>query len=171
MAHTARTSPDTVYTTLGCKVSYAWEETADERPTTGYEIIWDCIQSPSIGGEPDEVETTTLTATKNKTYTQLLQELSDKAIVCNATDAAFAIHKDMLETKATNQAASPVKCMWVCVDIAMAEEAFFVRCMPADKNMAAQEPNAKVDVTIPLEIIGDWQDWDKPTYSNLPAST
>lgn len=170
MAHTALEMPDTVYTTLGCKVSYAWEATAGTMPTTGYEIIMDCIKSPSIGGEPDEVETTPLIATKNKTYVQLLQELADKTIVCNATDAAFAIHKDMLTTKATNLATSPVKCMWVCVDIAMAEEAFFVRCMPSDKNLAAQEPNSKVDVTIPLEIIGDWEEHAKPTYTNDPAS-
>ena len=165
------TTPDTVYTTLGCKVSYAWESTAGTRPTTGYEILWDCIRSPSIGGEPDEVETTPLTATKNKTYVQLLQELADKNIVCNATDAAFTAHASMMSTKATNLATSPVKCMWVCVDIEAAEKAFYVRCMPSDKNMAALEPNSKIDVTIPLEIIGDWEEADKPTaYSNVPAS-
>ena len=161
------TSPDTVYTTLGCKVSYAWEETAGTRPVSGYEIIWDCIRSPSIGGEPDEVETTPLTATKNKTYVQLLQELSDKSIVCNATDEVFAIHRTMMTTKAANLAETPVKCMYVCVDIAAADKAFYVRCMPSDTNIAALEPNSKVDVTIPLEIIGDWEEATKPSsYSN-----
>lgn len=164
-------TPDTVYTTLGCKVSYAWETNAGERPAGGYEILWDCIRSPSIGGEPDEEETTPLTATKNKTYVQLLQELADKNIVCNATDATFAAHSGMMTQKATNLGTSPVKCMWVCVDIAAAEKAFYVRCMPSDKNMAALEPNSKIDVTIPLEIIGDWVEDTKPTsYSNVPGS-
>lgn len=154
-------SADTVWTSLGCKVSYAWESTKNSRPAGGYEIIWDCTRSPSIGGEADEIETTPLTNKKNHTYTTGLQQLADKSILCNATNEVMAIHADMMTTKAANRSSD--LCMWVCIDLENDSGAFYCRTLPADYSMASVEVNDRQQITIPLEIIGSWEHGTKPT--------
>ena len=68
--------------TAGMLVKYA---TGATRPTTGYTLIPGCKALPALFNEPNTLQTTTLEATKNHTYTEGLGD-SGGAVAITAND-------------------------------------------------------------------------------------
>lgn len=54
--------------TAGMLVKYCAEQTAGQRPTTGYTVIPGVKAIPELWNEPNMLDSTPLSATKNKTY-------------------------------------------------------------------------------------------------------
>ena len=75
--------------TAGMLVKYAVESTAGTRPTSGFTTIPGCKAIPAIFNEPNTLDSTPLSATKNKTYIAGLND-SGGAIAVTVNDyAAF----------------------------------------------------------------------------------
>ena len=74
--------------TAGMLVKYCVEGTAGTRPTSGYTTIPGCKAIPAVFDSPNTLDSTPLSATKNKTY---IEGLSDSggaiAITVNDYDA------------------------------------------------------------------------------------
>ena len=70
--------------TAGMLVKYA---TGATRPTTGYTLIPGCKALPALFNEPNTLQTTTLEATKNHTYTEGLGD-SGGAVAITVNDYA-----------------------------------------------------------------------------------
>lgn len=60
--------------TAGMLVKYAVETTAGTRPTTGYTTIPGCKAIPGIFNDPNTLQSTPLSATKNHTYIEGLND-------------------------------------------------------------------------------------------------
>lgn len=75
--------------TAGMLVKYVVETNAGTRPTSGYTTIPGCKAIPSIFNDPNTLDSTPLSATKNKTYIEGLSD-SGGAISITVNDyAAF----------------------------------------------------------------------------------
>ena len=61
--------------TIGVRLYYGVEETAGERPTSGYTRIFGIKSTPSLNPAPDTIETTTLDELEYKTYVDGLKDL------------------------------------------------------------------------------------------------
>ncbi len=71
--------------TAGMNVKYAAEATAGTRPTSGYTVIPGCKAVPAIFNEPNTLQSTPLSATKNHTYIEGLSD-SGGAIAITVND-------------------------------------------------------------------------------------
>ena len=60
--------------TAGMNLKYAVETTAGTRPTTGYTTIPGCKAIPEIFNDPNTLQTTPLSVTKNHTYIAALND-------------------------------------------------------------------------------------------------
>ena len=60
--------------TAGMNVRWAAEQTAGTRPTTAYTTIPGCKAVPAIFNDPNMLDSTPLSATKNKTYIEGLND-------------------------------------------------------------------------------------------------
>ena len=60
--------------TAGMNVRYAVEQTAGTRPTTAYTTIPGCKAVPAIFNDPNMLQSTPLSATKNHTYIEGLND-------------------------------------------------------------------------------------------------
>ena len=155
-------------TTLGCKVSWAWESTAGTRPTE-FAIIHDCTKSLPLGGSPDKLDTTPLIAKKFKTNVSGLQDVGDSTLECNWTQAVIDMHAAWLAYAA--KARADGKRLWICVDIEGLDKSFYVPTFPSSENIDALEPNTAPKYVINLDIVGDLEKAADPTYANDEAGT
>lgn len=73
--------------TAGMLVKYAVEATAGTRPTTGYTTIPGCKAIPAMFNDPNTLQSTPLSATKNHTYIDGLGD-SGGAIAITVNDYA-----------------------------------------------------------------------------------
>ena len=74
--------------TIGVSLGYAVETTAGTRPTTGYTTIPGCKAIPAMFNDPNTLQSTPLSATKNHTYIDGLGDSGGAfAITVNAYDA------------------------------------------------------------------------------------
>lgn len=71
--------------TAGMLLKYAVESTAGTRPTTGYTTIPGCKAIPAVFNDPNTLQTTPLSATKNHTYIGALSD-SGGAIAVTVND-------------------------------------------------------------------------------------
>lgn len=150
---TAPTGTGVALTSLGTKISFCWETTAGQMPTTGYEIIYDCTKGLPLGGTPDKLDTTPLIASKFKTSVNGLQELDNTTLECNWTSAVVAMHADWLTTAQTNRPLG--KRMWICTQIVGDSNCYYIPTYPASMQVDGLEPNNALKYNINLDVIGD----------------
>lgn len=96
--------------TAGMNLKYAVESTAGTRPTTGYTTIPGCKAIPAIFNDPNTLQTTPLSATKNHTYIAALND-SGGAIAVTVND--YSAFRTAWETCVSAYAAlTGGKAMW-----------------------------------------------------------
>ena len=72
-------------TTAGMNLAYAVETVAGTRPTSGYTVIPGCKAIPAIFNEPNTLQSTSLSAKKNHTYEEGLND-SGGAVAITVND-------------------------------------------------------------------------------------
>jgi hypothetical protein len=88
--------------TAGVTFGYAVEETKGTRPTTGYTIIPDVKEIPEMNPEPETLETTTLSETEFKTYTEGLKDLGGAlSFLANYTEELEEVWGELVEAYKT----------------------------------------------------------------------
>ena len=155
--------------TIGVKVSYAFETTAGERPTTGYRVIPQVKSTPDFNSAPDTLETTSFDNLVNKTYINGLKDYGGAMeFSVNFTQAL----KDMWNNDSTGvmaqweTAKTDGKGMWICVDIPNIDESAFIPVEPTALGTPALEVNSVAETSIYFTPVGDvvWE--ADPTYAS-----
>lgn len=148
-----------VATTIGTKVYYGFEETAGVRPTSvaNYVLLEDCTSHPDFNPEREQIETTTLVQTNNKTYTQGLKDFGTLEFGFNLTQDIVDLFLD--ETTGIlavyRQNIEQNKGMWLCIDIPDINKSIFIPVEPQDFGLPAGEVNSKYELTIRFNTVGD----------------
>lgn len=116
--------------TAGITLGWAVELTAGTRPTTGYVTLPDLKSTPALDAAPEQLETTTLRATKFKTYIAGLKDLGGALeFGFNYTELLITDWESMLEAYETAAAAG--KAMWFEIKSPRLEKSTFFTGEPS----------------------------------------
>lgn len=152
-----------VATSIGTKVYYGFESVAGTRPTllSAYHLLEDCTSHPDFNPEREQIETTTLAQTNNKTYTQGLKDFGTLEFGFNLTQDVVDLFLDDENgiIAQYNENIAEGKRMWLCIDIQGINKSFFIPVEPQDFGLPAGETNSKYDLVARFNAIGDglWQ--------------
>lgn len=152
---------------IGIKVSYAFEAVAGTRPTTGYIHLDGLKEIPELNPAPDTLETTTFDNLEYKTYINGLKDLGGALeFTANFTQVLFDKWNGsdgVMGQYNTNIAAG--KAMWLCIDIPKIDKACFLTCEPSPIGVPGAATNEVLEVTLSITPTGE-PTWDeKPTYA------
>ena len=154
--------------TIGIKISYAFEAVAGTRPTTGYTHIPQMKEIPDLNPAPDTLETTSFDNLQVRSYIPGLKDLSGaQDFTANFTQELIDMWNGeggVMEQYETNSAAG--KGMWMCVDIPDIDKACYIPCVPTQIGLPGASVNEVLETNVSITITGD-PVWDtKPTYSD-----
>ena len=152
-----------VATSIGTKVYYGFESVPNTRPTllSAFHLLEDCTSHPDFNPEREQIETTTLVQTNNKTYTQGLKDFGTLEFGFNLTqDVAdlFLDEENGILAQYKEKIAEGLR-MWLCIDIQGINKSFFIPVEPQDFGLPAGETNSKYDLVVRFNAVGDgtWQ--------------
>ena len=153
---------------IGIKVSYAFETVAGTRPTTGYTHIEGIKEIPELSPAPDALETTTLDNLSHKSYIPGLQDTGGTInFLANFTQSLFDEWNGdggVMEQYETNKSTN--KAMWMCVDIPGITDACYLPVEPTKIGVPGVGVNEVLETNIYVTLTGDLA-WDtKPTYAD-----
>lgn len=148
-----------VATSIGTKVSYGFESEAGVRPTlkSAYTLFDDCTSHPDFNPEREQIETTVLKQTNNKTYTDGLKDFGALEFGFNLTQEVLDMFLDetngiLARYKALQEEG---KGMWICVDIRHINKSYFIPVEPQDFGLPAGQTNSKYDLVVRFNATGD----------------
>ena len=152
---------------IGIKVSYAFEAVAGTRPTTEYVHLEGIKELPELNPAPDTLETTSFDNLEYKTYINGLKDLGGSlAFNANFTQDLFDKWNGtdgVMEQYATNIAAG--KAMWLCIDIPGIDQACYFTCEPSPIGVPGVAVNEVLETSLNITPTGE-PTWDaKPTYA------
>ena len=152
---------------IGAKVSFAFESTAGTRPTTGFKKLPGIKEIPEMNPSPETLETTSLDNTEYKTYIDGLKDLGGSlAFVANFTQELYDLYngsdgiiKQWEEAKKGNKA------MYLCIDINGLENSCYLSVIPSKLGIPAASVNSVMEVSLYFTPAGE-PVWDTdPTYA------
>ena len=155
--------------TAGIRIGVAYESVSGTRPTTGYVNIPEPKSIPAMDDAPNLLDTTSLNATKNKTYIPGLVDLAggDIAITFNYTEAFTQTWDDMYETNESNKASG--KRAWATFYIPGISTAFFVPVDIVKRGNPGADVDGVLETTAHFIPIGEGDMYDA-VYPTDPAS-
>lgn len=148
-----------VATSIGTKVYYGFEKTAGKRPTllSDFTLLEDCTSHPDFNPEREQIETTTLVQTNNKTYTDGLKDFGALEFGFNLTqdllDKFLTEDTGILALQKKNEAEG--KRMWICVDIRNINKSYFIPVECQDFGLPAGNTNSKYELVIRFNVVDD----------------
>ena len=148
--------------TAGVHLRYAAEQTAGERPTTGYIDLPGVKSTPSLNPAPETLDATTLNEKEWKVYVDGLKDLGGALeFGFNLTNALIEVWETLIETYETNKASG--KSLWFLIDIPNLEIGFYFRGNPAELGLPAIEVNSVLETTVYITPTGAPVKAEKPT--------
>ena len=135
--------------TLGVKLKYAVEATADTRPTvaSAYTELEGIKTIPSMNPTPDTLETTTLNETEYKTYIPGLKDLG------GALSFTFNLSQDLkdkwdalMTAYETAASASPAKNTWFLIEIPGISEGLYFKGQPSAMGLPELDVNSVAEI-------------------------
>ena len=154
--------------TIGTIVSFAWETTAGQRPTSGYKIWCDCTSHPDLNPAREQIETTTLCQTNNKTYEDGLRDYGDLGFGANLTmdTMDLFIGENGYVTLYPSKNNDGLR-LWVCIDIKGINKSYYIPVKPQDFGLPEGEAGSnKYELTVNFSAVGDAGWYDDPIYSD-----
>ena len=106
-------------TSIGAKVSFAFETEKGVRPTTGYTKLPEIKEIPEMNPTPDTLETTSLDNLEYKTYVDGLKDLGGAlSFTANFTQDLYDLYNgENGIVKSWETAKSAGKAMYLCIEI------------------------------------------------------
>ena len=152
---------------IGIKVSYAFEAVAGTKPTTGYVHLEGVKELPELNPAPDTLETTTFDNLEYKTYINGLKDLGGALeFTANFTQALFDEwngEEGVMGQYGTNISAG--KAMWLCIDIPGIDQACYFTCEPSPIGVPGVATNEVLETTLSITPTGEPTWGAKPTYA------
>lgn len=155
-------------TSIGIKVSYAFEATAGTRPASGYKVIPGVKEIPEMNPQPEALDTTSFDNLEYTTSVPGLKDLGgDLAFTANFTQALYdtwqAASTGVMALWAAANTAG--KAMYLCIDIPGLTKSCFISVVPSNIGLPAASTNSVMEVTLHFAPVGE-PIWDSdPTYS------
>ena len=144
--------------TAGIRIGIATEASAGSRPTSGYKNIPGPKSIPAMDDAPSLLDSTSLNATKYKTYIQGLRDLGggDIGITFNYTQSFCTVWDAIVSANETAKASG--KRSWLTFYVPGVSDAFFI---PVDI-VERGNPGAEVDAV--LETTGHFIPVGEPGF-------
>lgn len=151
--------------TAGVTLNYCVETTAGTMPTSGYTKVSGVKSIPDMNVAPDTLESTTLEATRYKTYVEGLRDLGGSlAFGANLTEQLMTDWETLVSAYETGIASN--KRTWFAIVVPGLSDALFFCGKPAELGMPAMEVNAVLETQLYITPSTE-PEWDtKPTASS-----
>lgn len=149
MADNYSRTPRVDISTAGIIVAYAFETTANTRPTAGWTHIPGIKSIPSLNEQPNMIDTTTLDELTTRVGVPGLKGLpTGTNFTASWTDALIKQWADVMSKYET--AKSSGKQMWITVVVPGITDAFYFSAIPSalDLPAAGVEAAAEIDIYI-----------------------
>ena len=151
---------------IGAKVSFAFETTEGTRPTTGYKKLPGIKEIPEMNPSPETLETTSLDNTEYKTYIDGLKDLGGSlAFTANFTQELYDLYngtdgiiKQWEDAKKLNKA------MYLCIDINGLDQSCYLSVIPSKLGIPAASVNSIMEVNLYFTPAGE------PVWAEDPTS-
>lgn len=142
---------------IGAKVSFAFEETAGTRPTTGYTKLPQVKEIPEMNPTPDTLETTSLDNLEYRTYIDGLKDLGGAlTFTANFTQELYDLYNGESGITAEWETAKEAgKAMWLCIDIAGLSESCYLSVIPSKLGMPSASVNTVLEVSLYFTPAGE----------------
>lgn len=150
--------------TAGVQLHYCVEQTAGERPTTGYTRIYGAKSTPSLNPSPETLETTTLDETEYKTYIDGLKDLG------GALEFTFNLTEELIETWDTLMTAYEAgkadgKATWFTIVVPGLSDSFYFTGNPSAMGLPETSVSAVLEITNYITPTNAPEKFAKPTAS------
>lgn len=154
-------------TSIGAKVSFAFEATKGVRPTEGYKKLPGIKEIPEMNPTPDSLETTSLDNTEYRTYVDGLKDLGGAlAFTANFSQDLYDLYNKadgIIPTWKT--ARNEGRAMYLCIDIPGLDESCYLSVIPSSLGLPPASVNSVMDITLYFTPAGE-PEWDEdPQYS------
>jgi hypothetical protein len=150
--------------TAGIKLGYAVEQTAGERPTTGFKRIYGAKSTPSLNPSPDTLETTTLDELEYKTYIDGLKDLGGALeFTFNLTEELITAWDELMTAYETAKASG--KATWFVIVIPGLTDAFFFTGNPSNMGLPETTVNSVLEITNYITPTNAPEKYEKPTMT------
>lgn len=156
-------------TSIGVKVSYAFEATAGTRPTSGYALIPQVKEIPEMNPQPEALDTTSFDNLEYTTSVPGLKDIGgDLAFTANFTQSLYDLWEDgstgVMKLWDTAKAAG--KAMYLCIDIPGLNESCYISVIPSNIGLPATSVNSVMEVTLHFTPVGEPVWAADPTYAS-----
>ena len=145
-------------TSIGVKVSYAFEDTVGTRPVSGYSVIPQVKEIPEMNPQPETLETTSFDNTEYKTYVDGLKDLGGVLdFTTNFTQELY----DLWQNETTGvmakwqEAKTSGKQMYLCIDIPGLSESCYLSVIPSNLGLPATSVNSVMEVVLHFTPVGE----------------
>ena len=144
-------------TSIGAKVSFAFETEKGVRPTTGYTKLPEIKEIPEMNPTPDTLETTSLDNLEYKTYVDGLKDLGGAlSFTANFTQALYDLYNgENGIVKSWETAKSAGKAMYLCIEIQGLSEACYLSVTPSKLGLPAASVNTVMEVALYFTPAGE----------------
>lgn len=150
-------------TSIGVKVSYAFESVAGTRPTTGYKLIPGVRELEGVDATPDAIETTSLENLEFKTYVPGLKDLGGtRTFTANFTQELQTLWGEVMTEWETAKASG--KAMYICIDIPETTNSCYMSVIPSPLGLPDITTNSLLDARLYLTPVGEPIWASQPTY-------
>lgn len=154
-------------TSIGTKVSFAFETTKGERPTTGYKRIPGIKEIPDMNPTPETGETTSMDNEEYRTYVPLLKDLG------GSLPFTVGLSQDLYDLwngeggimETWNTSKNEGKAMYLCIDIKGLNESCYLSVEPSKFGLPAGSANSVYDHTVYFTPLGEPIWAEDPTYA------
>ena len=154
---------------IGAKVSFAFETTAGTRPTTGYKKLPQIKEIPEMNPSPETLETTSLDNTEYKTYIDGLKDLGGSlAFTANFTQELYDLYNGadgIMKQWEDAKKAEPSKAMYLCIDINGLKESCYLSVIPSKLGIPAASVNSIMEVNLYFTPAGEPEWATDPEYA------
>lgn len=152
-------------TSIGAKVSFAFETEKGVRPTSGYTKLPEIKEIPEMNPTPDTLETTSLDNLEYKTYVDGLKDLGGAlSFTANFTQDLYDLYNGengIVKSWETAKAAG--KAMYLCIEIQGLSEACYLSVTPSKLGLPAASVNTVMEVALYFTPTGEPVWGAKPT--------
>ena len=152
---------------IGAKVSFAFETTAGTRPTSGYKKLPQIKEIPEMNPSPETLETTSLDNTEYKTYIDGLKDLGGSlAFTANFTQELYDLYNGADGImKEWETARAEGKAMYLCIDIKGLDNSCYLSVIPSKLGIPAASVNSVMEVSLYFTPAGEPEWAEDPSYA------
>ena len=156
-------------TSIGVKVSYAFESVAGTMPTSGYALIPQVKEIPEMNPQPEPLDTTSFDNLEYTTSVPGLKDIGgDLAFTANFTQALYDLWEDASTgvMKQWDTAKADGKAMYLCIDIPGLDESCYISVVPSNIGLPATSVNSVMEVVLHFTPVGEPVWASDPTYAS-----